>query len=46
VRLSVLLIRLLREADTPQTVAAAGEAFRDWADGRGFLGEPTPDAEL
>jgi len=25
---------------------AASEAFRDWADGLGFLNEPTPDDEL
>ena len=41
-----MVIRLLREANSPQDVAAAGEAFRDWADGLGFLDEPTPDAEL
>jgi hypothetical protein len=40
------LIQLLREANSPQTVEAASEAFRDWADGLGFLDEPTPDAEL
>jgi hypothetical protein len=40
------VIRLLREASTPQAVVAASEAFRDWADGLGFLEEPAPDAEL
>jgi hypothetical protein len=43
---AAMLIQLLREANSPQTVEAASEAFRDWADGLGFLDEPTPDAEL
>jgi hypothetical protein len=43
---AAIVIRLLREANTPQTVAAASEAFRDWADSIGLLNEPTPDAEL
>jgi hypothetical protein len=43
---AAVVIRLLREANTPQAVVAASEAFRDWADGLGFLNEPTPDGEL
>jgi hypothetical protein len=43
---AALVIRLLHEASTPQTVVAASEAFRDWADGLGFLDEPAPDTEL
>jgi hypothetical protein len=43
---AAVVIRLLREASTPQAVVAASEAFRDWADGLGFLEEPAPDAEL
>jgi hypothetical protein len=43
---AAVVIRLLREAGTPQAVVAASEAFRDWADGLGFLEEPAPDAEL
>ncbi len=43
---AAIVIRLLREAETPQAIAAASEAFRDWADGLGLLDEATPDAEL
>jgi hypothetical protein len=43
---AAVVIRLLREASTPQAVVAASEAFRDWADGLGFLDEPTPGGEL
>jgi hypothetical protein len=43
---AAVVIRLLREASTPQAVVAASEAFRDWADGLGFLEDPTPDGEL
>jgi hypothetical protein len=43
---AAMVMQLLREADTPEKVAIASEAFRDWADGLGFLSEPTPDTEL
>jgi hypothetical protein len=43
---AAVMIRLLREANMPKAIAEASEAFRDWADGLGFLNEPTPDAEL
>jgi hypothetical protein len=43
---AAVVIRLLREANTPQATIAASEAFRDWADGLGLLDEATPNAEL
>jgi hypothetical protein len=43
---AAVVIRLLRKASTPQAVVTASEAFRDWADGLGFLDDPAPDAEL
>jgi hypothetical protein len=43
---AAMIIKLLREANTPEATAAASEAFRDWADGLGLLDEPTADAEL
>jgi hypothetical protein len=39
---AAMIIKLLREANTPEATAAASKTFRDWADGLGLLDEPTP----
>ena len=43
---AAVVIRLLREASYTAGRCGSREAFRDWADGLGFLDEPAPDAEL